>query len=160
LIFLSSPCLSLLNAGVRKGSTSQVWWHTPLIPALGRQSQADLWISEFKANLVYRVSSRTSKATQRNLVSKKPKKKREREREKAALNQNSIIPHRKLVQEACYMFQAGLKYGARQHSTRTLKLRAWVDVRVRLECLFAESLFAGVRRFNADFRCRTGTHAI
>jgi hypothetical protein len=81
LIFLSSPCLSLLNAGVRKGSTSQVWWHTPLIPALGRQSQADLWISEFKANLVYRVSSRTSKATQRNLVSKKPKKKRERERE-------------------------------------------------------------------------------
>ena len=70
MIFLSSPCLCLLNAGVRKGSTSQVWWHTPLIPALGRQSQADLWISEFKANLVYRVSSRTSKATQRNLVSR------------------------------------------------------------------------------------------
>jgi hypothetical protein len=32
-------------------------------------------ISEFKASLVYRVSSRTARATQRNPVSKKPKKK-------------------------------------------------------------------------------------
>jgi hypothetical protein len=31
------------------------------------------WISEFKASLVYRVSSRTARATQRNPVSKKPK---------------------------------------------------------------------------------------
>jgi hypothetical protein len=31
------------------------------------------WISEFKASLVYRVSSRTARATQRNLVSKKKK---------------------------------------------------------------------------------------
>jgi hypothetical protein len=30
-------------------------------------------ISEFKASLVYRVSSRTVRATQRNPVSKKPK---------------------------------------------------------------------------------------
>jgi hypothetical protein len=36
----------------------------PLIPALRRQ------ISEFKASLVYRVSSRTAGATQRNPVSK------------------------------------------------------------------------------------------
>jgi hypothetical protein len=35
-----------------------------LIPALGRQ------ISEFEASLVYRVSSRTARATQRNPVSK------------------------------------------------------------------------------------------
>jgi hypothetical protein len=28
------------------------------------------WISEFKASLVYRVSSRTARATQRNSVSK------------------------------------------------------------------------------------------
>jgi hypothetical protein len=28
------------------------------------------WISEFEASLVYRVSSRTVRATQRNLVSK------------------------------------------------------------------------------------------
>jgi hypothetical protein len=33
-------------------------------------------ISEFKANLVYRVSSRTAKTTQRNPVSKNQKKKK------------------------------------------------------------------------------------
>ena len=42
----------------------------PLILALGRQRQVDLW--EFKASLVYRASSRTgTKVTQRNPVSKK-----------------------------------------------------------------------------------------
>ena len=40
------------------------WW--PLIPALGRQRQVDL---EFKASLVYRMSSGTAKATERNPVS-------------------------------------------------------------------------------------------
>jgi hypothetical protein len=45
-------------------------------------------ISEFEASLVYRVSSRTARATKRNPVSKKQKKKnkkkeRERERETA-----------------------------------------------------------------------------
>ena len=33
------------------------------------------WVSEFEASLVYRVSSRTARATQRNPVSKKPKPK-------------------------------------------------------------------------------------
>jgi hypothetical protein len=33
------------------------------------------WISEFEASLVYRVSFRTARATQRNPVSKKKKKK-------------------------------------------------------------------------------------
>ena len=37
-----------------------------MIPALGRQRQVDL--CEFKASLVYRGSSRTAKATQRNPV--------------------------------------------------------------------------------------------
>jgi hypothetical protein len=41
----------------------------PLIPALRRQRQADH--CEFKASLVYRVSSRTTRTTQRNPVSKK-----------------------------------------------------------------------------------------
>ena len=41
----------------------------PLFPALGRQRQADL--SEFKASLFYRVSSRTARDTQRNSVSEK-----------------------------------------------------------------------------------------
>jgi len=40
-----------------------------LMPALRRQKQADL--CEFQASLVYRSSSRTAKATQRNLVFKK-----------------------------------------------------------------------------------------
>lgn len=39
-------------------------------------------ISEFEASLVYRVSSRTARAIQRNPVSKKKKKKKERERER------------------------------------------------------------------------------
>jgi hypothetical protein len=43
------------------------WWRTPLIPALGGRGRL---ISEFKASLVYRVSSRTSRAIQRNPVSK------------------------------------------------------------------------------------------
>jgi hypothetical protein len=43
------------------------------IPALGRQMQADFW--KFKASLVYRVSSRTAMATQKNPVLKTNKQK-------------------------------------------------------------------------------------
>jgi hypothetical protein len=39
-------------------------------------------ISEFEASLVYKVSSRTARAIQRNPVSKNQKKKKERERER------------------------------------------------------------------------------
>jgi hypothetical protein len=39
-------------------------------------------ISEFEASLVYRVSSRTAKATQRNLSRKKKKRKKERKKER------------------------------------------------------------------------------
>jgi hypothetical protein len=48
------------------------WWRTPLIPALGRQRQVD---SEFEVSLVYRVSSGTARAIQRNPVLKKQKEK-------------------------------------------------------------------------------------
>jgi hypothetical protein len=44
----------------------------PLIPALGRQRQVDL--CELEASLVYRVSSRTASAIQRNPVMKKQNK--------------------------------------------------------------------------------------
>jgi len=37
-----------------------------LIPALQRQGR---WVSEFEASLIYRESSRTARATQRNSVS-------------------------------------------------------------------------------------------
>jgi hypothetical protein len=40
------------------------WWYMPLIPALGRQS-----FIEFEFRRLFRVSSRTVKATQRNIVS-------------------------------------------------------------------------------------------
>jgi hypothetical protein len=43
----------------------------PLIPVLGRQRQTDL--CEFKASLIYRLSSRIARATQRNPVSNKTK---------------------------------------------------------------------------------------
>ena len=46
--------------------SNRVWWHSPLIPALGRQSQADL--CEFEASLVY--SSRTAKASRETLSQK------------------------------------------------------------------------------------------
>jgi hypothetical protein len=49
------------------------WWRTPLIPALGSRGRQ---ISEFEASLVYRVSSRTTRATQRNPVSKKKQNKK------------------------------------------------------------------------------------
>jgi hypothetical protein len=46
----------------------------------------DRWISEFEASLVYRVSSRTAKATQRNPVSKpnqtKPNKQTKKQQQK------------------------------------------------------------------------------
>jgi hypothetical protein len=40
------------------------------------------WISEFEASLVYKVSSRTARAIQRNPVSKKEKKKKKKEKKK------------------------------------------------------------------------------
>jgi hypothetical protein len=52
---------------IRKSALAGQWWRTPLFPALGRGRRT----SEFKASLVYRVSSRTARATQRNPVLKK-----------------------------------------------------------------------------------------
>ena len=49
----------------------------PLIPAFGRQRQADL--CGFKANVIYKMSSRTARAvTQRNPVSKNQKGEKKR----------------------------------------------------------------------------------
>ena len=53
----------------------------PLIPALGRQRQTD-WISEFKASLVYIVSSRTAWATQRKPVLKNKQTKNQTKKQK------------------------------------------------------------------------------
>jgi hypothetical protein len=49
------------------------------------------WISEFEASLVYRVSSRTARATQRNPVSKnKKQKKKKKEKKKSML---AVVAH-------------------------------------------------------------------
>jgi hypothetical protein len=40
--------------------SARKWWHTPLIPALGRQRL----ISEFEVSMINRVISRTARATQ------------------------------------------------------------------------------------------------
>jgi hypothetical protein len=59
--------------------TGQWWWHTPLIPALGRQRQV---VSVFEASLVYRVSSRTAWAIQRNPVLKTTTKQKQKQTNK------------------------------------------------------------------------------
>jgi hypothetical protein len=50
--------------------------HMPLIPALGRKRQ--MYICELKASVVYRASSWTAKATQRNPIAKTKKTKKKR----------------------------------------------------------------------------------
>ena len=56
------------NIPIKNGLSAGSWWSILLIPALRRQRQEDL--CDFKASLVYRVSSRTARTTQRNTVSK------------------------------------------------------------------------------------------
>ena len=53
----------------------------PVIPALW-EAEAVGFISEFEASLVYRVSSRTARATQRNPVSKNQKTNKQKEKKK------------------------------------------------------------------------------
>jgi hypothetical protein len=54
--------------------------HTSALKGRGR------WISEFEANLVYRGSSWTAKATQRNPVSKKKKQKQKQKNKNKTKN--------------------------------------------------------------------------
>jgi hypothetical protein len=53
----------------RKKKKARCWWCSPLILVLGRWRQEDL--CEFLASLVYRVSSRIARATQRNPILEK-----------------------------------------------------------------------------------------
>jgi hypothetical protein len=66
-MYLSRRCLTSTCKAL--GSAGQ-WWCTPLI-LLGGRSR---WIFELEARLVYRVSSRTARGTQRNPVSDPPKR--------------------------------------------------------------------------------------
>jgi hypothetical protein len=51
------------------------------------------WISEFKASLVYRVSSRTTRAIQRNPVSENQKKEKKRPKKKEIYSKALIWYH-------------------------------------------------------------------
>jgi hypothetical protein len=51
-------------------------------------------ISEFKASQVYRVSSRTARAIQRNSVLEKKKRRRRTEKEERKKKKHKKIPHR------------------------------------------------------------------
>ena len=54
------------------------------------------WISEFEASLVYRVSSRTARTTQRNPVSKNQKKERKKNKKN-----DGLIPLRQASDSLC-----------------------------------------------------------
>jgi hypothetical protein len=54
-------------------------------------------ISEFEASLVYKVSSRTARATQRNPVSEKPKTKKKKKRRRINCTQLGLDDYRLLA---------------------------------------------------------------
>jgi hypothetical protein len=64
------------------------------------------WISEFEASLVYRVSSRTARATQRNPVSKKTKKKKKKKKK-----EESEAGLREVTTMDCKILEASLHLG-------------------------------------------------
>jgi hypothetical protein len=74
---------------------SRAWWPTPLIPALGLGRGRGRRISEFEASLVYKVSSRTARAIQRNPVSKNKKTKKQKNSRGHTLKLKSISKGRK-----------------------------------------------------------------
>jgi hypothetical protein len=67
-----------LNDCLKHRPKARRLWYTPLISAFGRQRQVDL--CEFEASLVYKGSSRTVRATQRNPVSKGKQKQKQKKK--------------------------------------------------------------------------------
>jgi hypothetical protein len=61
-------------------------------------------ISEFEASLVYKVSSRTARATQRNPVSKNQKKKKKKKKKRMAYQQATMDS----AQEQCVQKRPGV----------------------------------------------------
>ena len=76
---LTNLSISLQNGTLRNytknENSARVGQHMPSIPALERERQADL--CEFKAILVYRVSSKRARATQKNPVLNETKQENE-----------------------------------------------------------------------------------
>ena len=57
------------------------------------------WISEFETSLVYKVSSRTARATQRNPVLKNQKKTKKKTKEKKThpIPEPGVVAHTKII---------------------------------------------------------------
>jgi hypothetical protein len=66
-----------------KISVSRAWCCTTLIPALGGRGRR---ISEFEANLVYKVSSRTARATKKKTCLEKQNKNKNKQTNKTKQN--------------------------------------------------------------------------
>ena len=64
--------MALLCSSLKKTIVSRTWQYMPLIPALGRQKQADF--CQFKASLIYIVSSVTGKARRQEALSQQTNK--------------------------------------------------------------------------------------
>ena len=70
---------------VLKGLSAGAWWHPHAFNPSTQEAEASGFLSS-EASLVYKVSSRTPRATQRNPVSTKPKKKK-----KGCLDSSKIV---------------------------------------------------------------------
>jgi hypothetical protein len=66
---VTSTCWHICGHFLKTRLLAGQWWSMPLILALGKQRQAD--ICEFETSLLYRVSFRMARATQRNCLGKK-----------------------------------------------------------------------------------------
>jgi hypothetical protein len=66
---IAEPAFSGAILARQEQRVARQWWHTHLIPALGRQVD----LCEFKASLIDRARSWITRGTQRNCVSKSQK---------------------------------------------------------------------------------------